>query len=206
MRARYKLLKETETSEKRERRLESPRVANKRARETGTIEQSTDRLEKCRKIDAQKNGTKDNEDVLLVEPPAVIKKEPFEFDPEASTSAEFVIQNNEDVVSVVSPVTIKEEPVEFVPEPFPSEDKGIKNVKKDQGDAVSVQPVVFIKQEPIEFDLQSSADVVIKDEFVVCSEDYIGSSTDAPPSTQPTSHVTLSVAGLGSSQKFDNGQ
>ncbi|GIY63584.1 hypothetical protein CDAR_442431 [Caerostris darwini] len=64
------------------------------------------------------------------------------------------------------------------------------------------------RQEPIEFDPQpsASADIVIKDEFVVSSEDCHGISADVPSCTEPTSHVTLSVACLGSSQQPDNGQ
>ncbi|GIY69400.1 hypothetical protein CDAR_470711 [Caerostris darwini] len=117
-------------------------------------------------------------------------------------------KNNEDVVHVEPPVVIKKEPVEFVPDPSTSADVVIQNVQKDNADAVPVQPAVFVKQEPIEIDPEPSAsgDIVIKDEFVVCSEDYIGSSADVPPSIEPTSHVTLSVACLGSSQKSDNGQ
>ncbi|GIY99358.1 hypothetical protein CEXT_224631 [Caerostris extrusa] len=96
-------------------------------------------------------------------------------------------KNNEGVVPVEPIIVIKEEPVDFLPEPFISKDKHIKNIKKDNEDAVRVQPVVVIKQEPIEFDPEpsTSADIVIKDEFVVCSEDYTGSSTDVPPSTPP---------------------
>ncbi|GIY69391.1 hypothetical protein CDAR_470651 [Caerostris darwini] len=73
MRARYKRVKETETSEglesarvankraletetieRRERRLECRRLRYKRVRETETLEQGMARLEKCRKIGAQK--------------------------------------------------------------------------------------------------------------------------------------------------------
>ncbi|GIY99355.1 hypothetical protein CEXT_224601 [Caerostris extrusa] len=109
-------------------------------------------------------------------------------------------KNNEDVGPVEPPVVIKEEPVEFVPEPFPSEDKGIQNIQKKNEDVVPVEPAVVIKEEPVqEFDPQpsASADVVIKDEFVVSGEDYHGSSALVPPSTESTSHVTLSVACLG---------
>ncbi|GIZ01753.1 hypothetical protein CEXT_173451 [Caerostris extrusa] len=72
----------------------------------------------------------------------------------------------------------------------------------------SVYLTVFIKKEPIEFDPEpcTSADMVIKHEFVVCSEDFSGSSADVPPSTEPTSHVTLPVACLASNQQTDNGQ
>ncbi|GIY69397.1 hypothetical protein CDAR_470691 [Caerostris darwini] len=174
MRECYQRAKETETQEERERRLVLVRLRNKRISETETPERREYRLEKCRKISAQqKSGTKDNKDVLLVEPPAVIKKEPFEFDPEASTSAEFVIQN----------------------------------AKKDNEDAIRVEPAVFVKEEPIEFDPAPSADadIVIKDEFIVCSEEYPGSSVHVLPYSEPTSHVTLSVACLGSSQQPDNG-
>ncbi|GIX66912.1 hypothetical protein CEXT_185101, partial [Caerostris extrusa] len=64
------------------------------------------------------------------------------------------------------------------------------NVKKDHGDAFRVQPVVF-KQEPIEIDPQpsASADMIMKDEFVVSGEGYSGSSADVPASVEPTSHV-----------------
>ncbi|GIY85153.1 hypothetical protein CDAR_16361 [Caerostris darwini] len=48
---------------------------------------------------------------------------------------------------------------------------------KDIGDTV---PVV-IREQPISFDPGSSADIVIKDEFVVCSEN--GTSADVPPLT-----------------------
>ncbi|GIY69425.1 hypothetical protein CDAR_470851 [Caerostris darwini] len=70
-----------------------------------------------------------------------------------------------------------------------TEDYG-SNVQKHHGDAVPVQPAVFTKEEPREFYPQpsASADIVIKDEFVVSSEDYTGSSALVPPSTAPTSH------------------
>ncbi|GIY51481.1 hypothetical protein CDAR_394531 [Caerostris darwini] len=48
--------------------------------------------------------------------------------------------------------------------------------------------------------------IVIKDEVVVSCEDDTGSSADVPSSTEPTSHVNLSVACLGSSQQPDTGQ
>ncbi|GIY69375.1 hypothetical protein CDAR_470541 [Caerostris darwini] len=158
-----------------ERRLESRLLQQKMDRERETPAQWMARLEKCRKLYAQKKS---------------------------------IQKNNEDVVPVEPLVVIKEEPTEFVPEPFPSEDKDIQNVKEDNGDAVPVQPAVFIKQEPREFDPQpsASADVVIKEEFVVSDEHYTGSSAHAPSSTEPTSRVTLSVACLGPSQKFDKGQ
>ncbi|GIY85136.1 hypothetical protein CDAR_16281 [Caerostris darwini] len=70
-----------------------------------------------------------------------------------------------------------------------------KNIKKDIRDTVLVEPPV-VKEEPITFDREPSADIVIKDEFGVCNEDYTGSSADVPLSTEPTSHVTLSVACL----------
>ncbi|GIY69396.1 hypothetical protein CDAR_470681 [Caerostris darwini] len=105
------------------------------------------------------------------QPAFVIKEEPIEFDPEPSTSAEFIIQNAND-------------------------------------DAFHVEPALVIREQPIQFDPQpsASADIVLKDEFVVSSEDYTGSSAVVPPSTEPTSHVTLSVARLGSSQQPDNDQ
>ncbi|GIZ02786.1 hypothetical protein CEXT_572651 [Caerostris extrusa] len=70
-------------------------------------------------------------------------------------------KKNKDVVRVQPTVVIKEEPVEFVPESFLSENKGIQNIKTDNG--VPVQPAVFIKQEPIDLDPKPSAftDVVI---------------------------------------------
>ncbi|GIY35527.1 hypothetical protein CEXT_411041 [Caerostris extrusa] len=79
---------------------------------------------------------------------------------------------------------------------------------KDNEDASRVEPAVFVKEEPIEIDPEPSvsADIVIKDEFVVCSEDYTSSSVHVPPYSEPNSHVTLSVACLGSSQQPDNGQ
>ncbi|GIY69404.1 hypothetical protein CDAR_470731 [Caerostris darwini] len=94
--------------------------------------------------------------------------------------------------------------MEFVPEPSTS----AAIVIQDNRDAVPVQSAAFIKEEPIEFDPEpcTSTDRVIKDEFVVCSEDYIGSSVDVPPCTEPTSHVTLSVACLASNQQTDNDQ
>ncbi|GIZ01853.1 hypothetical protein CEXT_469681 [Caerostris extrusa] len=124
--------------------------------------------------------------------------------------------NNEDVVTVVPAVVIKEEPVEFVPETVRSENKGIK-VNQNIYNVMSYNGFLIMskrtkpsssREEPIEFDPQPSTptDIVIKDEFIVCSQDYTGSSTDVPTCTQPTSHVTLSVACLGSSQKPDNGQ
>ncbi|GIY69416.1 hypothetical protein CDAR_470801 [Caerostris darwini] len=114
--------------------------------------------------------------------------------------------NKEDVVAAQTAVVMKKEPVEFVPETVLSQDKDVENVKQDNGDAVPVQPAVYIKEEPREFYPQpfASADVVIKEEFVVSKKDYTGSSAIVPPSTEPTSHVTLSVAGLTSNQQPDN--
>ncbi|GIY69413.1 hypothetical protein CDAR_470781 [Caerostris darwini] len=145
------------------------RLRNKRVRET---EKGMARLEKCRKIGAQKkNGKNNSEDVTPVEPAFVIKEEPIEFDPEPSTSTEIVIQNaNEDAIRDETAIVVKEEPIELDPEP------------------------------------SASGDIVIKDEFIVCSEDYTGCSVLEPLSTEPTSHVTLSVACLRSRQQPDSGQ
>ncbi|GIY45733.1 hypothetical protein CEXT_544981 [Caerostris extrusa] len=124
MRARYKSVKESETPEQYQRRLERDRLRksqarqretpeqrksrlqgmlppNKRVRETETPEQRKARLEKCRKISAEKkNGKKNSKDATPAEPAFVIKEEPIEFDPEPSTSAEIVILNaNEDTFS-----------------------------------------------------------------------------------------------------------
>ncbi|GIY69378.1 hypothetical protein CDAR_470561 [Caerostris darwini] len=52
----------------------------------------------------------------------------------------------------------------------------------------------------------ASTYVVIKDEFVVCSEDCSVSSAVVPPSTDLTSHITLSVACLRSSEQPDIGR
>ncbi|GIY81370.1 hypothetical protein CEXT_198901, partial [Caerostris extrusa] len=106
------------------------------------------------------------------------------------------IKNKEDVVSNGLTVVIKEEPIEVDPEPLK-----VKNIKKDIGDTVPVEHPVVIKVERMNFDPEPSADIVIKDEFVVCSEDDTASSADVPPSTEPTFHLTLSVACLGSGRK-----
>ncbi|GIY69380.1 hypothetical protein CDAR_470581 [Caerostris darwini] len=104
MRAWYKRVKETETSEDRERRLESARLRNKR------------------------NGKKNSKDVTPVEPAFVIKEEPIEFDPEPSTSAEIVIQNaNYDAFRVEPAIGIKQEPIQFDPQPSASADIVIKD-------------------------------------------------------------------------------
>ncbi|GIY51477.1 hypothetical protein CDAR_394511 [Caerostris darwini] len=107
-----------------------------------------------------------------------------------------VKKSNEDVVPVEPTVAVKEEPIQSDPEPLASLDIGIEDI----GDAVPV----IIKEQPISFDPGSSADIVIKDEFVVYSEN--DTSADVPPATVPTSHVTLSVACLGSGQKPDSDQ
>ncbi|GIY69389.1 hypothetical protein CDAR_470641 [Caerostris darwini] len=140
----------------------------------------------------------DNGDAVPMQPVVFIKQEPIDFDPQPSTSSDIVIK---DAVPVQPAVFIKQEPINFDPEPSTSSDIVIK-------DAVPVQPAVFIKQEPINFDPEpsTSADIVIKDEFVVCNEAFSGSSTNVPPSTEPTSHVTLSVACLGSSEQPDIGR
>ncbi|GIY69420.1 hypothetical protein CDAR_470821 [Caerostris darwini] len=109
------------------------------------------------------------------------------------------INDNEDVTPVEPSVAIKEEPIEFDSEPPTFAEIVIQNSKKDNEDAIPVEPAVVVKQEPTEFypEPSASADIVIKDELVVCSEEYTNSSADVPPSTEPTSHVTLSVACLG---------
>ncbi|GIY69383.1 hypothetical protein CDAR_470611 [Caerostris darwini] len=162
-----KRAREMETPEQRERRLERKRVVNKRYRETETPEQRQRRIERDRFLKSQARQRETPEQ----QPAFVIKEEPIEFDPEPSTSAEFIIQNAND-------------------------------------DAFHVEPALVIREQPIQFDPQpsASADIVLKDEFVVSSEDYTGSSAVVPPSTEPTSHVTLSVARLGSSQQPDNDQ
>ncbi|GIY81368.1 hypothetical protein CEXT_198891 [Caerostris extrusa] len=122
------------------------------------------------------------------------------------------VKNKEDVMLVEPTVVIKEEPIQFDPEPLSSQDKVMKHNRIFLLSSISkrrtellfpVDPTVVIKEEPMSFEPEpsSSADIVIKDEFVVCSEDDTGSSADVPPSTVPTSHVTLSVACLGSGQK-----
>ncbi|GIY35531.1 hypothetical protein CEXT_411081 [Caerostris extrusa] len=112
------------------------------------------------------------------------------------------IKNNEDVTPVEPSVVIKEEPMEFDPEPSTSADIVI----QEKGDAVPVQLALVVEEEPIEFDPEpsASADIAIKDEFIFCSEQYTGSCVHVPSSSDPTSHVTLSVACLGSGQNRDN--
>ncbi|GIY85150.1 hypothetical protein CDAR_16341 [Caerostris darwini] len=164
---------ERETAEQRARRLERLRtnyVTWSKSRATETEEQRKDRLENRRIFNARKkNVIKDKEDVMPVEPTIVIKGEPIQWNPEA----------------------------------FASDDKDVKNVTKDVGDTVLVGLTVIFKAEPITFgpEPSASADIVIKDEFVICSEDDTESSADVPPSTVPASHVTLSVACLGSGRK-----
>ncbi|GIY63590.1 hypothetical protein CDAR_442461 [Caerostris darwini] len=133
-----------------------------------------------RKIDAQKkHGKKNIEDATPAEPAFVIKEEPIEFEVLAT---------------------------EFDPDPSTSADIAIQNAKKYNGDSIGVYPAFVVKEEPIEFDPEPSADTVFMDEFVVSSEDYTGSCAHVPPSSKHNSHVTLSVACLGSSKNRDGGQ
>ncbi|GIY85156.1 hypothetical protein CDAR_16391 [Caerostris darwini] len=110
-----------------------------------------------------------------------------------------VVKNKEDVMPVEPTVVIKEEPIQSYPERLASEDKDVKDI----GDSVPVVSPVVIKEQAITFEPEAcaSADIVIKDEFVICTEDDIVSSADVPPSTEPISHVTLSVACLGFGRK-----
>ncbi|GIY85146.1 hypothetical protein CDAR_16321 [Caerostris darwini] len=81
------------------------------------------------------------------------------------------------------------------------------NVKTGNGEAVPVELAVFIKDKLINFNPEpsTSADIVIKDEVVVSCVDDTKSSADVPSSTEPTSHVNLSVACLGSGQQPHSG-
>ncbi|GIY99362.1 hypothetical protein CEXT_224661 [Caerostris extrusa] len=109
-------------------------------------------------------------------------------------------KNSKDATPAEPAFVIKEEPIEFDPEPSTSAEIVIQNANED---AFRVEPAIVIKEEPIQFDPQpsASADIVIKDEFVVSNEHYTGYSALVPPSNEPTSHVTLSVACLRSRQQ-----
>ncbi|GIX97853.1 hypothetical protein CEXT_722121 [Caerostris extrusa] len=188
-RARQAEYKAAETAEQRQRRLHI-NERNQRVRETETPEQRQIRLEKLRTWRSKSRAAETEEQ----------RKNRLE---NRRTLNARKKKNKENVVSDEPTVVIKEEPIEYHPELLASQDKAIKNIIKDNGDTVPVGPTVIIKEEPMSFDSEpsSSADIVIKDEFVVCSEDDTGYSADEPPSTEPTSHVTLSVACLGSGHK-----
>ncbi|GIY69408.1 hypothetical protein CDAR_470751 [Caerostris darwini] len=149
-RIRYRRMKETEIPEEIEGRLErmhlwgkptraaeTPeerarrRVLNQQVRKTETPEERKARFEKFWELYALKKNITNNEDVLPVEPPVVIKVEPVEFVPEPSTSAEIVTQNvkkdHGDAVPVQAAVFIKQEPIEIDPQPSASADMVMKD-------------------------------------------------------------------------------
>ncbi|GIY85152.1 hypothetical protein CDAR_16351 [Caerostris darwini] len=217
-RVRNRRIRQTETEEQREKRLESQRA---RMRRTETPELRKKRLEKqhvCKsllrkaEIPEQRKGRLESDRTRRSKSRAAETQEQrmerLEKYRKLNTRRKNVVKNKEDVMPVEPTVVIKEEPIQSNPEPLSSEDKVIKNVERDNGEAVLVEPLVVIKEQPISFDPQpsASADIVIKEEFIVCSEDDTGSSVYESPSTEPTSHVTLSVACLGSGRKSNSDQ
>ncbi|GIY85148.1 hypothetical protein CDAR_16331 [Caerostris darwini] len=195
-RVRNRRIRQTETEEQREKRLENQRARMRRVRERETEEKREKRLESQRVRDnrnRQKHQSyvkKDWRNNITAETQEQ-RMERLEKYRKLNTRRKNVVKNKEDVMPVEPTVVIKEEPIQSYPERLASEDKDV----KDNGYTVPVKPTVVIigrpSLEPISFDPgpSASADIVIKDEFIVCSEDDTGSFADVPSSTVPTSHV-----------------
>ncbi|GIY85134.1 hypothetical protein CDAR_16282 [Caerostris darwini] len=175
--------KAAETREQCQRRLQYINERIQRVRVTETPEQRQRRLEKLRTWRSKSRAAETEEQ----------SKDRLENRRKLNARKKKVTQNRENVMLVEPTVIIKEEPIEFQ---LDHNNENHLHLKiKTSRDTVLVEPPV-VKEEPITFDREPSADIVIKDEFGVCNEDYTGSSADVPLSTEPTSHVTLSVACL----------
>ncbi|GIY69377.1 hypothetical protein CDAR_470551 [Caerostris darwini] len=181
--------------QRRQRRLERDRFLKSQARQRETPEQRESRLLCMRLLHKRVREAKTQEHRM-----ARLEK-CRKIDAQKKNGK----KNSKDVTPVEPAFVIKGEPIELDPEPSTSAEIVIQNANED---AFRVEPAIVIKEEPIQFDPQpsASADIVIKDEFIVSNEDYTGCSALVPPSTEPTSHVTLSVACLGSRQQPDNGR
>ncbi|GIY69367.1 SCAN domain-containing protein 3 [Caerostris darwini] len=81
--------------------------------------------------------------------------------------------------------------------------------EEDNDEEIPLEPTVVIKEEPIEFDPEpstSSAQSVIKEEFILPNEEKTwSSSAEVPPPAESTPKMTLSVACLGSSSQEPDG-